>query len=54
MNQNKSMKDKNSQQQLDIFNKNDEIIKDLKTISLNELTPIEALNRLNLIKQKLD
>jgi len=55
-NQNKSLdyKNKNDQKQLDFFNKNDEILADLESISLNELTPLEALNKLNSLKNKLN
>ena len=53
-NKNKDIKIVNKHPQLDIFNKNDEIIEELKSISLNDLTPIEALNKLNLLKKRLE
>ncbi len=56
MNQNKNLKmtNESTNKQIDIFDKNDEIIHDIKSISLNDLTPIDALNKLNEIKNKLD
>ena len=54
MNQKKVVNAEEKHHQLDIFNKNDEIIEELKSITLDSLTPIEALNKLNSLKKKID
>ena len=53
-NKNINMNDKSANKQIDIFDKNDAIVNEIKSISLNDLTPIDALNKLNDIKKKLD
>ena len=39
--------------QIEIFDNKSEIIKELKKLNIDELTPIEAINKLNQIKRKL-
>ena len=39
--------------QIEIFDNKSEIIKELKKLNIDELTPIEAINKLNQIKEKL-
>ena len=43
-----------NQNQLDLFNLDSEIIDELKKIKIEELTPIQALNKLSEIKNKYD
>ena len=39
--------------EVELFNMKDEVIKEIKKMDVNELTPIEALNMLNKIKRKI-
>ena len=54
MNQKQTANLEQKNDQLDIFNKNDRIIEELKLITLDNLTPLEALNILNSLKKKID
>ena len=44
---------KESTQQIDIFNYSSCLIDELKEIDLDKITPLEALNKLNILKNKL-
>jgi len=39
--------------QVEMFDNNDNIIRDLKKIDVDKLTPIEAINKINELKSKL-
>jgi DNA mismatch repair protein MutS len=43
-----------NQSQLDLFSLNSELIDELKKIEIEELTPIQALNKLSEIKNKYE
>ena len=46
-------KNKIDLKQIEIFDFKDEILRELKNIDIESLTPIQAINKLNDIKKKL-
>jgi len=44
---------KESAKQINIFTENDDLINELKKINLDTITPLEALNKLNILKDKI-
>ena len=47
------LKNKKSSKQIDIFNKSDYLLNELEQINLDKITPLEALNKLNILKDKI-
>ena len=42
------------EEQLDLFNDNSELLSELKKINVEDLTPLEAINKLNELKKNYD
>ena len=51
---NQSKENSLTQNQLDLFKIDEDIINELKKINIDELTPMQALNKLNEIKNKYE